>query len=115
MDAAAYRGEGLTEEQLRYPLPPRDHFADDPENPKNAQLQLMHKIVDELYQHQDLDGDLYATFKAEQCRLTAVTSAMPSDLSLAVPQLKACGLLEGRKRPQCAAEAADPAVSRTGP
>ena len=114
-NAAAYRDEGLTQEQLRYPLPPRDYFATDSGNPKNAQLQLMHQIVDELYLDPEVQGDLYATFKAEQCRLLSATPAQAADFPSAASKLKACTPLKGRQRAACAAEAAGLVVPGNGP
>ena len=106
-NAAFYRDQGLTQEQLRYPLPSRDYFAGDPDNPKNAELQLMHQIVDELYLAPELPSDLYVTFKAEQCRLLAVSPTNVRNFAQAAGELSACVPLKGSERKTCAVKSAN--------
>jgi hypothetical protein len=115
LNAADHRDQGFTQEQLRYPLPPRDYFAGDPDNPKNVQLQLMHQIVDELYLVPEIPGDLYAAFKAQQCHLLSVPPSTAAVFSSAAPKLKACALLKGRSRDSCAADAAGLVAPSNGP
>ena len=113
--AASYRDQGLTQDQLRYPLPPRDYFAGDPSNPKAAELQLMHEIVDELYLEPALPSDLYVFFKTEQCRLRVSSPSAALSLSSALGALKACDSLKDADRAACAAKAAAIELPSNGP
>jgi hypothetical protein len=105
-NAAFYREKGLTADQVRYPLPPRDYFASDPSNSKNALLQLMHQVVDELFAARQVDGETYATFKSEQCRLESAGLPVTTDYSAAIPKLVECGKLKAGAKSECAKRAA---------
>jgi hypothetical protein len=105
-NAAFYRDAGLTADQVRYPLPPRNYFASDPPNPKNALLQLMHQIVDELFAARQIDGETYKTFKFEQCRLGSAGLPVTADYSAAIPKLAECGKLKAGNKSDCAKKAA---------
>ncbi len=104
--AALHRDQGLTEGQLRLPLPPRESAAKDPHGAKGAKLLLMHQIVDELYLQPPVDGQTYATYKAEQCHRQAAGKNDSATFASVAPRLIECGKLDKKAKIVCAMEAA---------
>ena len=105
--AVSNRDEGMTQEQLRRPLPPRHIVDSDIPRSVNERLKTMHEIVDEIYIARDLDEQTYAVFKSEQCRLRKTENLIGADFQKVVPVLQQCVPLKGNAKIYCAIRAAE--------
>jgi hypothetical protein len=101
--AAHHKSKGLKESELRAPLPPRTLLADQPDDPKRKQLVQMHEIVDELFAVPQIDSQVYAVFKAEQCVHRTRNEPYPT-FQESAEKLVACGT--GKDKIDCAMKAA---------
>ena len=108
--AISNRDNGLTQDQLRQSIPPRDAANRLPQSSK-ALLLLMHQILDEIYETPQIDEITYAVFKAEQCYRQASKKPTPDDFKAVAAQLFECTKLPKKAKTECAMDVAGSSAS----
>jgi hypothetical protein len=106
--AVSERDKGTTEEAMRSALPPASAASKDPTSPQSQLLEVMHKIVTEVYGGDPLPRLLYASYRAERCLHELQGNESLSSFDAIRLELLECGALSEELQVECAMKLAAP-------
>lgn len=107
--AFKHQTQGMTQEQLKAPLPSREKL--EASNPSSPQVLLglqMLEVVEDIYSHNGLGLTSYGAYRAETCYRSHKSLPVHTSLEPVAKQLKACEELEKENAYQCGFKLAAP-------
>ena len=83
--------KGVSKKAMKKALPPLDS------SPNTELLRSMHEILDEVYDYEELDPQIYSVYRSEICFRRINEKETPTDFSLSHPKLQECSKISDKK------------------